>query len=97
MPAKKTKKAPARIACPNCFVRRAEPRSACVLEALMSIVVERGESSANRNMRIWSTVDPDRLWDALGPVVDRLAAGEFSSEPGPLTQIAERAEEDADV
>lgn len=57
--------------CPNCASIRDTPRDACVLEAMGSVLVQRGEDP-KRVMALLRTVDVDEFWKDVGNLVDAL-------------------------
>lgn len=59
--------------CPNCSAPLLdEPRYACVLEAMLSVIIDRGGHTAKRVMAFLADVDEDKFWDEVGPVIDNL-------------------------
>ncbi len=59
--------------CPSCGEVGPElPRDACVIEALLQVVIDRGVISRAQAQRALPTLDADDLWRQIGPVVDRI-------------------------
>ena len=69
-----------RLRCPNCTrnIVGHEPNG-CVLEALMSVLRDRGGHTDKQMRKLWANVDVDALWNAIGPIVDDLGEGVFTS------------------
>ena len=77
--------------CPNCGAKALNhPENGCILATLWRVIAERESASEEDGVlptdpaewlaeRI-ATTDTDTLWDALGPVIDRLQDGQFSED-----------------
>lgn len=66
--------------CPNCFDPiEGHPDSACVLNALIQVVRERGDLTEEQLRALHRDANVDVLWEDLGPVIDRLQAGGYST------------------
>ncbi len=66
--------------CPNCagdIDKHLE--SGCVLGALISVIKDRGEHTEEQLKALTHDCDVDRLWEDLGPIIDSLASGAYSS------------------
>lgn len=66
-------------ACPNCseFVV-GHKQNGCVLAALINVIRDREGSTEGEIHTLHADCDPDGLWTDLGPIIDRLGAGEYS-------------------
>jgi len=65
--------------CPNCGGSiKDHVADFCVLSSLMGVVDDRGNLARAQLEQLWGNVDIDRLWDDLGPILDRLEAGDYS-------------------
>lgn len=65
--------------CPNCgepVVKH--PDNGCVLNSLMRVVRDRGDTSDRRVRDIHAKCDVDALWNRLGEIVDDLESGFYS-------------------
>jgi hypothetical protein len=69
--------------CPNCSqaftVRRPHPENGCALAALAGVVADLGNKTPAQVARLIHNADVDALWTDLGPVIDKLEDGEYSS------------------
>lgn len=66
--------------CPNCTQPVVDhPENGCVLAALIGVVRERGNKNEAELIELHADANVDALWDVLGPVIDGLEEGEFSS------------------
>lgn len=81
--------------CPNCY----DPLNAggmhesngCVLIAFAELVRERGGHTPEQIAELVRRCNADRLWDVLGPIVDRFEEGEFNCvEDDEITTISDR-------
>lgn len=69
--------------CPNCgngMPVSNHPENGCVLAALIQVIRDRGDLSERRILDLHANCDADWFWDAVGRVIDRLEAGEFTAE-----------------
>lgn len=65
--------------CPNCedpVLTHSE--NGCILAALIGVVSDRGNTSAEKLQELHASCDVDELWHRLGPIIDDLEAGVFS-------------------
>lgn len=72
MSKKKAKKGPKFYKCPNCTREdMVAPQDACVLEALATVLVDRGHDP-QKVAKMLSKIDTDELWNDVGPIIDGL-------------------------
>lgn len=66
--------------CGNCLSPiENHPENGGVVGALFQVLHEREEMETSEIHRLHALCDVDRLWNVLGPLVDRLANGDFSA------------------
>lgn len=66
--------------CGNCLSPiENHPENESVVAALFQVLHDRGEMETSEIHRLHALCDVDRLWYELGPLVNRLANGEFSA------------------
>lgn len=62
--------------CPNCYRKVEEtsaPQDACMLEAAISVVIDRDNVDEDKVRSWWLSADSDRVWsDILGPACDAI-------------------------
>ena len=69
-----------RLKCPNCGGNVANhAENGCVLAALVQLVREREAMSERRLRKLHAGTDVDALWQELGPVIDGLEDGAYST------------------
>lgn len=67
--------------CPNCaqsVVGHADNQ--CVLNAFIQLLRERENLNEARLLQLHGNCSVDTMWDDLGPILDKLEAGEYSPE-----------------
>jgi hypothetical protein len=65
--------------CPNCMQPITKRMPGCVLHDLIGIVSDRGNVNRERLHEIHAACDPLVMWEDLGPVIDKLEAGGYST------------------
>lgn len=70
--------------CPNCEQSPVDghPENGCLLVSLIQVLRDRGEFEESDLQKIHAECSADLLWDALGPIVDRLGEGKFAVGDG---------------
>lgn len=63
--------------CPNCLGEHEIPEEPCLLGALVAVLVSSERLSPAVALERMRKANADHLWDDLGPIVDRLMAGEY--------------------
>lgn len=68
------------MTCPNCSCPvKTHPRNDCVLAAFVGILRDRGNLSEEKLRAIHCKADMHVFWDDLGPILDRLEEGFYTS------------------
>lgn len=57
--------------CPGCQQPVTVVKSACVLEALASVLIQRGRTQQEA-LKVLKYLDPDVMWEEIGPLIDGL-------------------------
>lgn len=62
---------PNTVSCPACAKEVSTPRTACIIEALYAVLLDRGNVDARLVKAHFAACDPDDLWNnSIGPVLD---------------------------
>ena len=68
----------AHLVCPNCGGYVADrTTNGCVLHVLVDVIRARGTVSERRLRKMHASIDPDALWVDVGPILDRIEAGDY--------------------
>lgn len=61
------------VTCPGCSATVTTPRTACIIEALYDVVIERGNVTKSRALAHFAECDADGLWSSsIGPLIDEI-------------------------
>lgn len=79
MPWDATPKTGGENSCANCARVHATLPDVCIPAALMRVLVsDREEMTHKQALDALAALDPDALWDDVGPIIDRLGEGYYS-------------------
>jgi len=59
---------------------RDHPENGCVLATLVQAIRERGNVDEEKLLQMHATTDVSALWEDLGPIIDKLEAGEYAGD-----------------
>jgi hypothetical protein len=67
--------------CPNCGQHPVanHPATGCVLAALIDLIRDRGTKSDMQIYKLHARCNADAMWGRIGPVIDDLEDGKFTS------------------
>lgn len=71
---------PTKVLCPNCGDPVGHAANGCVLETLFDVVRNRQTLTEAELQALWTKANIDQIWDDIGPILDRLEAGDYSDE-----------------
>lgn len=68
--------------CPNCGNSpvHGHPENGCILATMITVVRERGNKSEEELEELHAKTDVNALWNDLGPILDKLEEGGYSTE-----------------
>ncbi len=77
------KASPEAVKCPNCgHSIQNHPNNGCVLHAFIGVLAERENLGRKKLDDLHAQADVDKLWEDLGPILDKLEAGGYSADAG---------------